>query len=67
MDQDTLEELRVMLTAHANVVRCMAAVHRMRTANDNARSQGKEDRFDTDAFKKLEDEVALYANQLDEG
>ena len=64
MDEETMTELKAMLASHANVVRCMAAVHKMRVANDNARAKGKDDVYGPSSFEQIETELKGYAEEL---
>lgn len=64
MDEDTIAELKRLLCAHANSVRCLATLHKMRVANDNARSNGEEDRYGADDFADIEKEASRHAEEL---
>lgn len=64
MEDEELQELRRMLSAHANVVRCMATLNKMSVANDNARSKGEDDPYGPGNFAEVESEVQEYVEEL---
>jgi hypothetical protein len=67
MSQNEITELKEMLSAHANVVRLNAKLHRMLLANENARFKGKADVYNEDSFKEIEQELEHYAKELTDG
>jgi hypothetical protein len=64
MDNETLKELRRLLSAHANVVTTEVTLAKMKLANDESRSHGKKDVYTVDDFHMLEIGVAEYAKSI---
>lgn len=65
MGKEEIVKLREMLAAHGSVVRCQVTLQRMKVANDEARSKGEDDPYESRAFHELEHEIQEYVAKLE--
>jgi|2_EtaG_2_1085320.scaffolds.fasta_scaffold07230_3 hypothetical protein len=64
MDEDTIEEVKVVVATHAKVIACLACLEGMKLENENARATGEDDVHTPEDFFKLEKSLKALSNVI---
>lgn len=66
MEEESLAELKQIVHIHAIVVASTAEIQKMKLANDDARSESREDPFTAADFERVETTLKNHAEALGE-
>lgn len=64
MSQKLHDDIKAMLATHTKVVAAMAEMEAMRLKNDERRSKGQSDTYESDAFWEVQKKLTAHSDEL---